>query len=83
MEPRPEPRQAASRVHDLNHHPLEHKVCGGSGGSGREDVKIAGCKSSERSVRQSKTFIIREELGFGRRTDEHSHSALVITGRVA
>lgn len=25
--PRPEPRQAASRVCDLNHHPLERKVC--------------------------------------------------------
>ena len=83
MEPRLGPRQAASRVRDLNHHPSEHKVSSGSGGSGREDVKIAGFKSSGRSVRQSKTFIIREKHGFGRQTDEHSHSVLVITGRVA
>lgn len=63
MEPRPEPRQAAPRVCDLNHHPSEHKVSGGLG-SGCEDVEIAGCKSSGRSVRQSKTFIIREKHGF-------------------
>lgn len=27
-EARPEPKQAASGVYDLVHHPLEHKICG-------------------------------------------------------
>lgn len=26
-EAKPEPRQAASRVYDFAHHPLEHKIC--------------------------------------------------------
>lgn len=66
---------------DLNHHPLEHKVC--NDGPGDDVVKIVGWKSLDRFIRQLETFIIGEKHGFGSQTNECSDSALIITGRIA